>query len=284
MKNYPQKTLIVLLLGWIFSTQVNAKNTKKPLQKQDSSKATDWVASWRTCSGDGAVKRDGTLWQFGKVGECGWGQIMPVDPLTGKSTVSKKYIYHLKGRRIGSGFAGAKIINGSYRVYAIKRDGTLWGWGERLREKPVLLSHSRNWIDFGIEYEGNGCCGHDVGMRKDGSLWRFSNGLSYAPKSPIPHLQMIGRQKGWDRVILDCCSIYATRKDGSLWQNNSLAGKVRFKQINYKAFCKAHPRLCKRLKKMPHKSLYSSGSSEVIRVNTLGRAGTLWMDPEVVYY
>jgi len=279
-----KKLWIIVLLGLMCGNLAYARNTKKPPQKQDSSKATDWVASWRTCSGDGAVKRDGTLWQFGKVGDCGWGQIMPVDALTGKSTVSKKYIYHLKGRRLGGGFAGAKIINGGYRVYAIKRDGTLWGWGERLREKPVLLSHSRNWIDFGIEYEGNGCCGHDVGMRKDGSLWRFSNGLSYAPQSPIPHLQMIGRQKGWNRVILDCCSIYATRKDGSLWQNNSLAGKGRFKQINYKAFCKAHPGLCKRLKKMPHRSLYSSGGNEVIRVNTSGRAGTLWMDPEVVYY
>ena len=279
----PQKALIILLLGWALGTHVHAQKIKHPPQKQDSSKATDWVASWRTCSGDGAIKQDGTLWQFGKVGDCGWGQIMPVDPVTGKSTVREKYIYHLKGRRIGSGFAGAKIINGGYRVYAIKRDGALWGWGERLREKPILLSHSHDWIDFRVKYEGNGCCAHDIGMQRDGSLWRFPEGMDYAHRSPIPYLKMIGRQKGWDKVILDCCAIYATRKDGSLWQNNGLTAKTRFKKIKYKTFCKDHPHLCKRLKKMSDHSMYSTGGNDVIWVNTSDRAGRLWMDPEVVH-
>ena len=283
MKNYPQKTLIVLLLGWILSTHLHAQKIKHPPQKQDSSKATDWVASWRTCTGDGAIKRDGTLWQFGKLGGCDWGQIHPIDQATGEMP-KDTYIYHLKGRRLGSGFAGAKIINGSYRVYAIKRDGTLWGWGERLRQKPIRLSHSHNWVDFRVKYEGNGCCAHDVGMQRDGSLWRFPEGMNYAHKSPMPYLKKIGTQKGWDKVILDCCSIYAMRRDGTLWQNDGLTAKVRFKKINYKTFCKSHPRLCKRLKKMPHRSLYSSGGNEVIRVNTRGRAGTLWMEPEVVYH
>jgi hypothetical protein len=242
------------------------------------------VASWRTCTGDGAVKRDGSLWQFGDVGGCDWGQIYPVDPVTGKPTHTKKYIYHLKGRRIGSGFGGAKIINGGYRVYAIKRDGTLWGWGEKLRDKPLLLSHSHNWIDFRVKFEGNGCCAHDVGMQKNGSLWRFPEGLDYAHKSPLPYLKMIGKKKGWDKVLLDCCSIYATRKDGTLWQNDGLSAKARFKKISYKIFCKKKPRLCKRLKKIPHRSLYSTGGNDITRVNTSGRAGTLWMDPEVVYH
>jgi hypothetical protein len=83
--------------------------------------------------------------------------------------------------------------------------------------------------------------------------------------------------------MLDCCSIYATRKDSTLWQNDGLSAKVKFKKIGRKSFCKSHKRLCKRLKKMPHKSLYSTGGNDIIRVNTSGRAGTLWLDPEVVY-
>ena len=271
----------IILFGVLLSS--TALVAKKPSKKQDSSKAIDWVASWRTCSGDGAVKRDGTLWQFGRVGDCNWGQIMPVDPVTGKPTIKEKYIYHLKGRHIGSGFKKAKIINGGYRVYAIKRDGTLWGWGEGLREKPILLSHSHDWIDFRVKYEGNGCCAHDVGMQKDGSLWRFPEDMHYTHKNPLPYLKMIGKKKGWDRVILDCCSIYATRKDGSLWENDALHAKSKFKKISYKKFCKRKPRLCQKLKKMPHRSLYSSGGNDVIYVKDSTRAGTLWMDPEVVY-
>ena len=55
------------------------KNNQNSSCKQEVSKATDWVASWRTCSGDGAIKKDGTLWQFGKVGGCDWGQMYPMD-------------------------------------------------------------------------------------------------------------------------------------------------------------------------------------------------------------
>jgi hypothetical protein len=276
----------ILLLGVLLGSVVDARKPhtpKKPPQKQESSKATDWVASWRTCTGDGAIKRDGSLWQFGDVGGSDWGQIYPIDSVTGEPTYTKKYIYHLKGRRIGSGFGGAKIINGSYRVYAIKRDGTLWGWGEGLRKKPIRLSHSHGWIDFRVSFEGNGCCAHDVGMQQNGSLWRFPENMNYTHKSPTPYLKMIGKQKGWDRVILNCCSIYATRNDGTLWQNDSLNAKEKFKKISYKTFCKSHPRLCKKLKKMPHRSLYSSWDNDILRVNTSGRAGMLWLDPEMIY-
>jgi hypothetical protein len=276
----------MLLLGIFLTVTVDARNAhtpKKPPKKQDSSKATDWVASWRTCTGDGAVKRDGSLWQFGDVGGCDWGQIYPIDSVTGEPTYTKKYIYHLKGRPIGNGFGGAKIINGGYRVYAIKHDGTLWGWGEGLGKKPIRLSRSHAWIDFRVSFEGNGCCAYDVGMRQDGSLWRFPENMNYTHKNPAPYLKMIGKRKGWDRVIVDCCSIYATRKDGTLWQNDGLSAKVKFKKIGRKSFCKNHKRLCKRLKKIPHKSLYSTGGNDIIRVNTSGRAGTLWLDPEVVY-
>ena len=280
------RSAIFLLVYLLLSTGLEARRAphhKTPSHKQESSHAIDWVASWRTCSGDGAIKRNGTLWQFGTVGGCNWGQIIPVDPKTGKVTQRKKYIYHLRGKRIGKGFVGARIINGHYRVYAIKRDGTLWGWGEGLGTKPRLLSHSRNWIDFRVKNAGNGCCAHDVGMQHDGSLWRFPEQVNYTHKNPIPYLKKIGIRKGWDRVILDCCSIYATRSDGTLWQNDSVHAKTRFKRIKYGIFCAKNLRLCQKLKHMPHRTLRSTESNDVIRINTSGRAGTLWMDPEVVY-
>jgi hypothetical protein len=271
----------IILLGLLFGSPLLIAKT--PPQKQDSSHAVDWVASWKNCGGDGAVKRDGTLWQFGEVEVCDWGQIHPIDPATGEMT-KDTYIYHLRGRLIGSGFADAKIINGGYRIYAIKCDGSLWGWGERLGAKPRLLSHSHDWIDFRVKWEGNGCCAHDVGMQRDGSLWRFPEEMHYAHKRPLPYLKKIGKQKSWDKVILDCCSIYAMRSDGTLWQNDGLTAKVRFKKINHEKFCKKHPHLCKKFKKMKHKSLHSTGGNDVIRVHTKGRAGRLWIEPEIIYH
>ena len=142
-----------LLLFFIIGCSKNEPQlNNEQICKQELSKSKDWVASWRTCSGDGAIKKDGTLWQFGKVGGCNWGQIIPIDSTTGKPIYKKKIMYHLKGEKIGDGFDGAKIINGSYRVYAIKKDGTLWGWGEGFWEKPIRLSPSHDWVDFKPKY------------------------------------------------------------------------------------------------------------------------------------
>jgi alpha-tubulin suppressor-like RCC1 family protein len=256
-------------------------NNQKPSCKQEVSKATDWVASWRTCSGDGAIKRDGTLWQFGKVGGCDWGQMYPMD-------VKKTYTYHLKGKKIGDSFDGSKIINGGYRVYAIKKDGTLWGWGEGLREKPMLLSRSRDWADFGVKFEGNGCCAHDVGLKKEGSLWIFPEGFDYAHKSPLPYLKKVGKQKGWDKVILNCCSMYAMKKDGSLWVNHDRVKGLKFVKFDPKVDCKREgATFCEKLKstfsKMPSQSIHNYEEMDSQKVNVESHASTLCLKPEIKY-
>jgi hypothetical protein len=271
-------------------TEPKAQNSNKAVCKQESSKATDWVASWRTCSGDGAIKKDGTLWQFGEIGGCDWGQIYPVDPYTGKTTYTMHYIYHLEPKKIGDGLDGAKIINGGYRVYAIKRDGTLWGWGEGLRENPMLLSKSRDWVDFGVKFEGNGCCAHDIGLKKDGSLWIFPEGFDYAHKSPLPYLKRVGKQKEWDKVILHCCSMYAMRKDGSLWVNRDRVKGLKFVKFDPKVDCKIEgASFCKKLRsafsKMPPQAIYNYydeyNEMKSQKVNVGSSAGTLCLKPEI---
>jgi len=262
-------------------TEPKAQNSNKVVCKKESSKSTDWVASWRTCSGDATIKKDGTLWQFGEIGGCDWGQIYPMD-------AKKTYTYHLKGKKIGDGFDGAKIINGGYRVYAIKKDGTLWGWGEGFRNEPILLSKSRNWADFGVKWEGNGCCSHDVGLKKDGSLWIFPEGLNYAHKSPLPYLKRVGKQKEWDKVILNCCSMYAMKKDGSLWVNRDRLKGLKFVKFDPKVDCNTgDASFCKKLKstfsKMTSQSIHNYEEMNSQKVNVGSRAGTLCLKPEIKY-
>ena len=282
---------LILLVGCSHDVQI-PKNDNSLQCKQESTKATDWVASWRTCSGDGAIKKDGTLWQLGEVGGCDWGQIIPIDPATGKSIYQKKYVYHLEPKKIGDGFDEAKIINGGYRVYAIKKDGTLWGWGEGLRENPMLLSKSHDWVDFGVKWEGNGCCAHDVGLKKDGSLWIFPEYLNYAYKSPLPELKRVGKQKNWDKVILLCCTMYAMKKDGSLWVNHDRVKGMKFIKFNSKVDCNAgEASFCKKLRsafyKMPSQTIYNYyddyDEMKSQKINIQSGAGTLCLKPEVTY-
>lgn len=244
--------------------------------KQELTKATDWISSWETCKGDGAIKVDGTLWQFGKVGGCNWGQIIPIDPKTGKPIYKEVCKYYLRPKKIGNGFKGAKIINGEYRVYAIKRDGTLWGWGESLESKPKKLSSSKNWVDFSVVFEGNGCCAYDIGLQKDGSLWKFTESLK-----PLK-LKRIGKAH-WSKVIIECCTIYGQKKDGTIWIKEE---NEPFNSYSQKKCGVVSRELClkikARLRKMPKNSIWDySQPRQKIKSET--KAGTLWNRPKCEY-
>jgi hypothetical protein len=255
------------------------KVTCKKDRKQELTRSTDWIKAWNTCSGYTALKKDGSLWQFGKVGECGWGQIIPFDPQTGKAIYKEKTIYTLKPKKIGTGFTGAKIINGGYRMYGIKRDGTLWGWGEGLNVKPKKLSSSRNWLSFGIKYEGNGCCGYDVGLKKDGSLWRIpESAFARGKYKTALKLQKIGQFSDWKKIVLGCCAIYGLRKNGTLWKFDDAEGKNGFKKFipqkrSYDGDQELYPLLKSKMSKVRPGTIYNSQSPQkIIKAN---RDGTL---------
>ncbi len=247
--------------------------------KQELTKATDWLSSWETCKGDAAIKTDGTLWQFGKVGGCNWGQITPFsyDIKTGKTTYAKeKCTYFLKPKKIGSGFQGAKIINGEYRVYAIKADGSLWGWGEQIGGKPKKLSSSKKWVDFSVVYEGNGCCGYDIGLQKDGTLWRFSELMK-----PL-RFKRVGKAH-WSKVIIECCTVYGKRRDGTIWVKEDNKSFKRYKESK----CEFEQKeLCMNIKvkfgKMPRNSILNYSKPHQ-KVKAAKRAGALWNHPKCHY-
>ena len=274
---YAQNTILNTILN---------RTTCKGDAKQELTHSRDWVKAWNTCSGYTALKKDGTLWQFGIVGECGWGQINPFDPLTGKEIYKEKKIYTLKPKKIGSEFRGAKVVNGGYRLYAIKRDGTLWGWGEGLGVKAKKLSSSRNWLDFNLKYEGNGCCSYDVGLKKDGTLWRFpETAFSYgAYKTPLK-LQKIGHFNDWKKVVLGCCAIYGVRRDGSLWRYYDEVGKTVFKRYilknkSYDGDMDLYPFLKSKMAKVPSGTIYSPNFNKKIKPN---RDGKLCLLPKMVF-
>ncbi len=270
------------------TANASKRTTCKGNAKQELTYSIDWVKSWHTCSGYTALKKDGSLWQFGKVGECGWGQIIPIDPQTGEESQKKKLIYTLKPKKIGDGFKRAKIINGGYRMYAIKKDGTLWGWGEGLGVKPRKLSSSRNWLDFGIKYEGNGCCGYDVGLKKDGTLWRFpESAFARGKYKTALKLQKISQFSDWKKIVLGCCNIYGLRKNGTLWRfseiddKNAMFKRFTPKKKSYGGDMELYPLFKSKMSKVRSGAIYSPQyPQKKIKAN---RDGTLCLLPEVRY-
>ena len=177
-------------------------------------------------------------------------------------------------------------------MYAIKKDGTLWSWGAGLSEKPILLSKSRNWVDFGFKPTGQDCDGIGVGLKRDGSLWVLE-GLVYGRKEPLPYFKRVGTQKGWDKVLLDCYSTYAMKKDGSLWIRDRSKG-LKFVKFDPKVDCKIEgASFCQKLKstfsKMPSQTICSFSGEEYDdmkrqKVNVGSSAGTLCLKPEIQLY
>ncbi|MBA1419601.1 MAG: hypothetical protein FAF03_01740 [Epsilonproteobacteria bacterium] len=265
-------------------TQNKPQPNAQPECRQESTHATDWIASWRNCAGDGAVKKDGTLWQFGKVEGCDGGQIIPIDSQTGNPIYRPKKYYHLQPTKIGEGFDGATVINSSYRVYAIKKDGTLWGWGERLYEMLKLLSASHDWAYFRAKWEGNGCCAYDVGLKQDGSLWRFPEFFDFKHKDPKPFLKRMGGQSVWDKVYLGCCRLYAMKKDGSIWVNDNSSALVPYTS---KACSVADREFCTNIKegfaKILSGTIGAEESVEVVKIDYSKKGGTLCIMPEIRY-
>ena len=272
--------LILVVQACTTAPKPQGHATQADAKRQELTHSRDWVKAWDTCSGYTALKKDGTLWQFGKVGECNWGQIIPVDPQTGKPIYKKKTIYHLKPRQIGAGFERAKFVNRGDRMYAIKRDGTLWGWGEGVGIKAKKLSASRGWSDFGIRLTGHDCCNYDIGLKKDGTLWSLTD----------KKLEKISLFSDWKKIVLGCCSVYGVRRDGSLWRSSfydkGADGKMVFKRYKAKkgingGDMELYPYLRSNMAKVPSGVVYDATLMRQIKV---GRDGTLFLLPEAHYY
>jgi len=207
-----KKTILILLLIMFSacqSTKTLTKNrdlevTPELKKKQELTKSQDWVWAGDTGKGAIALKKDGSFWQFGRVA-FDWGQItLPLTPQE-----KKTYIYHLEPKKIADGFKDSKIIHGGYRVYAIKKDGTLWVWKSGSRNRFIPLTSTHDWLTAGSKYEGNGCDPFEIGLKKDGSLWDLSN---------IDKIEKIGKANGFTKVAFGCSSIYAEQKDGTVFE------------------------------------------------------------------
>lgn len=169
------------------------------------------------------IKSDGSLWA--------WGQ-----NLSGKrfwdGTTDNKYV----PVKLGSENNWKEISPYGNNTWAIKKDGSLWAWGENF--EGFLGDGTTGWKDLPIrigtdnDWKSISAASTIVALKNDGTLWAWGSnnwgqyGLGYggygtpggigAQTSYVPK-QIGTAADNWKKVIAGGSTIAGIKNDGSLW-------------------------------------------------------------------
>jgi len=185
----------------------------------------DWIEAMISLNGDCfAIKKDGTLWAWGNNkyndGSNTMGRL-------GDSTLPELTYSPTK---IGTDTNWSKIFSAPNAIFAIKKDGSLWGWGsnyanilltgnKNVVKLPYKLTNTNDWV--AISYTNTGC-NTVIALKKNGTVWGFGNNpdfinnnvTNFAFNEPI----QIGSDSNWK----DIQETLLIKKDGTLWSINKI--------------------------------------------------------------
>jgi alpha-tubulin suppressor-like RCC1 family protein len=114
---------------------------------------------------------------------------------------------------------------------AIKKDGTLWGWGYGFyyRHYPEQIGTDNDWLSVSTGYTNFTFYSNIMAIKKDGSLWAWGNLGAVVENGPggdiakMPILEYgedpvkIWGNTSWKYISADGWCAFAIMKDGSLW-------------------------------------------------------------------
>jgi alpha-tubulin suppressor-like RCC1 family protein len=189
-------------------------NTKNHLLPQRVGRATTWTtlaAGEMFCL---ALRSDGSLWAWGANAD---GQL----GLGGGSNAPR-----LSPKRVGISLWRAIGAGMNFSV-AIKRDGSLWAWGNNdagqlgvgdtePRSRPTRVGRGNDWKAIAVGF------GNVLALKRNGSLWAWGDntlgqlGIGTADELAHPRPIRIGAGRTWMAISTDIFS-FALRRDGSLW-------------------------------------------------------------------
>ena len=183
---------------------------------------TTWAAPISTNQGGGdvvggGVKTDGTLWMWGYNTRGQLGQ---------NDTVHRSSPVQVPGTNWSA--AEGKLIGGIQATFAIKTDGTLWGWGENENHgwignvgtdysSPTQIGANTNWSTVST------LSGYSFfGTKTDGTLWAWGYNnvgvLGQNDRTTYTSPRQVGTETTWRDVGgIDGASVGATKTDGTLW-------------------------------------------------------------------
>lgn len=200
--NFVNKPMLVLLLVLLPDGRVCSYQAYEPIPHTGSSQANDsepgwrpienprvkfvggsnWVAIATTSREAVGVKSDGSLWRapwFEQVDAPG-NIVPPGSPRQKGSTLRP---IEMKFERIGSESAWTTVAASWQHCIALKRDGTIWGWGDnsnlqlgdgpKFNNTPMQISQATNWIAV---YAGNG---HSYAVNRQQEIWKWGKFTAY---------------------------------------------------------------------------------------------------------
>jgi alpha-tubulin suppressor-like RCC1 family protein len=180
--------------------------------------STNWSKLSLGGSGNGqnmfAIKTDGTLWGWGNPGGSG---ALGLNSVTLRSSPTQ----------IGTDTNWSLVTTGGYLTFAIKTNGTLWGWGQNgsgqlgqndrvYRSSPIQIGAGTNWSNVTAHTQT------PIARKTDGTLWAWGVnahgqlGLNDRVYRSSP--TQIGAGTTW--LSLDSGAAYwvaSTKTDGTLW-------------------------------------------------------------------
>ncbi|MDO9257916.1 MAG: T9SS type A sorting domain-containing protein [Bacteroidales bacterium] len=175
--------------------------------------ADNWMSMAAGANHSAAIKSDGTLWawgsdEYGQLGDGGTNTAKTIPTQVSSETTWKK------------------VFASEYNTYAIKQDGTLWGFGRNnvgqvgdgttvQKNMPVQIGTATNWseISSGRYFA--------VGLQTDGSLWAWGDNFygqlgdgTYIGKT-IP--TKIGASTDWKIIACGAEHIVAQKTDATVY-------------------------------------------------------------------
>ena len=254
--------------------------SEKP--KQENTHSHNWLSVWQVDGSYVAAKKDRTLWQLGEISKVYHGISFYVS-----RTKEFKKVYFLDPEPIMKGKRWKDISIGVNRVYAIGKDGTLWGWGREIHPKkyvgtPVQIGRSHKWktVETVGSSENGECSAYTLAYQDDGTLWGWGDGdgqfLAFLKKRVYARPQKLGKK--WKKVAMGCYRVYALKADDSVWTwgiENKKPKKIKDKKAKNSAL--------KQLKKQ-HSALSLfylklGDKAESRRINGIRGDGSLWLLP-----
>ena len=122
--------------------------------------------------------------------------------------------------------AFVSIAAGVRHSLGIKRDGSLWAWGENAlgelgfgdrkpRPRPTRVGDESDWAAAAAGKS------HSLALKRDGSLWvwgsNFCGELSFGDTKACDRPTRIGDASDWSAVAAGSTHSVALKRDGSLW-------------------------------------------------------------------
>jgi alpha-tubulin suppressor-like RCC1 family protein len=123
-----------------------------------------------------------------------------------------------------------KHISASYdHSIAVRKDGTLWAWGQGMdyclgtgttsdQLIPACINTEKTWVMAAAGHS------HGLALKSDGTLWSWGCNLNWQTGQSLPPgayyvliPAQVGTDNDWSYVIAGDSYSFALKKDGSLW-------------------------------------------------------------------